>query len=63
MQLLSRVNAALGVAIEPITLFTTNVTVAELVNAVRADQLRRLNPQDVDTITESLSAITDEGAE
>jgi FkbH-like protein len=63
MQLLSRVNAALGVAIEPITLFTTNVTVAELVKAVHADQLRRLNPQDVDTIMESLSAITDEDAE
>jgi acyl carrier protein len=63
MQLLSRVNAAFGVVIEPITLFTTNITVAELVNAVLADQLRQLNPQDVDTIIDSLSAITDEDSE
>jgi len=60
MQLLSRVNAAFGVVIEPITLFTTSITVAELVNAVLTDQLRQLNPQDVDTIVDSLSAITDE---
>lgn len=63
MQLLSRVNAMFGVVIEPITLFTTNITVAELVNAVLADQLRRTSPQDVDSILESLSAITDEQAE
>jgi FkbH-like protein len=63
MQLLSRINAAFGVVIEPITLFTTNITVAELVNAVLTDQLRQLNPQDVDTIIDSLSAITDEDVE
>jgi len=57
------VNAAFGGVIEPITLFTTNITVAELVNAVLADQLRQLNPQDVDTIIDSLSAITDEDVE
>jgi len=60
MQALSRVNAAFGVVIEPITLFTTNITVAELVNAVVAEQLRQLNPQDVDTIQDALSAITDD---
>jgi FkbH-like protein len=60
MQLLSRVNAAFGVVIEPITLFTTSITVAELVKAVLTDHLRQLNPQNVDTIVESLSAITDE---
>lgn len=62
MQALSRVNAAFGVVIEPITLFTTNITVAELVNAVVAEQLRQLNPQDVDAIQDALSAITDDDA-
>ncbi len=62
MQLLSRVNSAFGVVIEPITLFTTNITVSELVNAVLTDQLRQIHPQDVDTIVASLSAITDEDA-
>jgi hypothetical protein len=60
MQALSRVNAAFDVAIEPIALFTTNVTVAELVNAVVAEQLRQLNPQDVQTIQDALSATTDD---
>ncbi|HEX6768952.1 MAG TPA: phosphopantetheine-binding protein, partial [Candidatus Binatia bacterium] len=62
MQALSRVNAAFGVVIEPIALFTTNVTVAELVKAVVAEQLRQLNPQDVRTIQDALSAITDDDA-
>ena len=62
MQALSRVNAAFGVVIEPITLFTTNITVAELVNAVVAEQLRQLNPQYVDAIQDALSAITDDDA-
>jgi FkbH-like protein len=62
MQALSRVNAAFGVFIEPITLFTTSVTVAELVNAVLTDQLRQFSPQDVETILHDLSAITDDDA-
>jgi len=62
MQALSRVNAAFGVVIEPIALFTTNITVAELVSAVTAEQLRQLNPQDVHTIEDALSAITDDDA-
>ena len=62
MQLLSRVNSAFGVVIEPITLFTTNITVSELVHAVLTDQLRQIHPQDVDAVIASLSAITDEDA-
>lgn len=60
MQLLSRINAAFGVTIEPIMLFTSSITVAELAIAVLSDQLRQQNPQGVDSILDSLSAITDD---
>ena len=59
MQLLSRINAAFGVTIEPIMLFTSNITVSELAIAVLGDQLRQQNPQGVQSILDSLGAITD----
>ena len=60
MQLLSRINAAFGVTIEPIVLFTSRISVADLAIAVLNDQLRQQNPQAVDSILDSLSAITDD---
>ena len=60
MQLLSRINAAFGVTIEPIVLFTSRISVADLAIAVLNDQLRQQNPQAVDSILDSLAAITDD---
>ena len=63
MQVLSRVNDAFRVEIDPTILFTGNFTVAEVARAVLKEQIRLADPLDVETLVNRLSQLTDDQAE
>ena len=60
MQVLSRVNKAFQIELEPTILFTSNCTVAELAGGVLKEQVRRADPLDVATLLQKLSELTDD---
>ena len=55
MQVLSRINHAFQVELEPTLLFMSHFTVAELAEAVLKEQVRQVAPQDVDAMLQKLS--------
>jgi FkbH-like protein len=63
MRVLSRIRETFNVELDPMVLFTTNFTVAELSAAVQKEQLRRMKPQDLEAILRTLAEITDEEAQ
>jgi acyl carrier protein len=63
MQVLSRTNYAFQVELEPTLLFMSHFTVAELAEAVLKEQVRQVAPQDVDTMLQKLSELTDDEAQ
>jgi FkbH-like protein len=63
MQALSCIYRELNVELDPMVLFTTAFTVSELSSAVQKEQLRRMNPQDLEAILRKLAEMTDEEAE
>ena len=62
MRVLSRIHEEFNVEVDPMVLFTTNFTVSELSSAVQKEQLRRMNPLDLEEILRKIAEITDEGA-
>jgi FkbH-like protein len=63
MRALARIHEVFNVELDPMVLFTTNFTVSELGSAVQKEQLRRMNPQDLEGILRKLAEITDEEAQ
>ena len=62
MRVLSRIHEEFNVEVDPMVLFTSNFTVSELSSAVQKEQLRRMNPLDLEEILRKIAEITDEGA-
>jgi acyl carrier protein len=63
MQILSRINQAFDVGLDPMLLFTTKFTVAELAEEAQKDHMKQAKSQDLDALFDQIAAITDEEAE
>jgi acyl carrier protein len=63
MQVLSRTNEAFRIELDPVILFTSNFTVAELADAILKEQVRQADPREVSVLLKQLSELTDEEAE
>lgn len=63
MQVLSRLNGEFNVELTPMLLFTSKFAVIDLAIAVVQQQLKQLDTEEVESIFEKLSELTDEQAE
>jgi FkbH-like protein len=63
MQVLSRVNKAFQIELDPVILFTSDFTVTALADAVLKEQVRQADPLDVATLLQKLSELTDDEAQ
>ena len=63
MQVLSRLNGEFNVELTPILLFTSKFAVVDLADAVLQQQLKQLDTNEVESIFQKLSELTNEQAE
>jgi acyl carrier protein len=63
MQVLSRLNGEFNVELTPILLFTSKFAVVDLADAVLQQQLKQLDTDEVESIFQKLSELTNEQAE
>ena len=63
MQVLSRLNGEFNVELTPILLFTSKFAVVDLADAVVQQQLKQLDTDEVESIFQKLSELTNEQAE